>query len=169
MTGCGLSEPQRSFWQYSPQRGVNLIFICPVIIVYTSQLQTEEHKYGQAYCFFCSSCLSSTKVSTNVWKQLQMHLQEMHPTYRAHRVDSSWWPRWHFHKLQGCSHQTCSLSPPCKSLHEWKASLVSCGDPEYLEGTHTMVQCLRSQWKAVKVPITQTVFKWKSCREMVSF
>lgn len=121
------------------------------------------------FFFFCSSRLSSTTASSNVWKQLQMHLQEMYPTYRAHRVDSSWWPRWHFHRLQGCSRQTCSLSPPCKSLHEWKASLVSCGGPEYLEGTHTMVQHSRSQWKVVKVPITQTVLKWKSCCKMVGF
>lgn len=90
--------------------------------------------------FFNFSHYNSTTAATNVWKLLQTHLQEVHPTYRARRVDSSWWPRWHFHRLQGCSRQTCSLSPPCKSLHEWKASLVSCGDPEYLEGTHTHTQ-----------------------------
>lgn len=111
------------------------------------------------FFFFCSSRLSSTTASSNVWKQLQMHLQEMYPTYRAHRVDSSWWPRWHFHRLQGCSRQTCSLSPPCKSLHEWKASLVSCGGPEYLEGTYTMVQ--RSTWKVVKLYLNENhVARW---------
>lgn len=64
-------------------------------------------------------------------------------TYRARRVDSSWWPQWHFHRRQGHCHQTCSLSPPCRSLRGWTASPASCDGPEYL---HRQTMVLFSRW-----------------------
>lgn len=62
-------------------------------------------------------------------------------TYRAHQVDSSWWSRLHFHRLQGRCRRTCSLSPPCRSLRGWTASPASCGDPECLRNTNNDVCC----------------------------
>lgn len=72
-------------------------------------------------------------------------------TYQAHQVDSSWWRRLRFRRQRGRCHQTCSLSPPCRSHHGWKAWPASYGDPGYLQNRSSRLLWKReSNWEWIK-------------------